>query len=60
MNAMEYSPAAPSEWTSARAGRPLVADQNAAELSIMLRLWRILVRRRWLILGSMVVVMLLG
>lgn len=62
MNTVETSPSVPWERVPSVSVDPstLRADANAIELPLMLRLWRILVRRRWLIVGSIVVVTILG
>lgn len=53
--------AAPWERTPAQRTGPLAeAITDAIQLPLTIRLWRILVRRRWLIVGSIVVFTILG
>ncbi len=61
MNTLETAPA-PWERTPSVSvnNNATKLDANAIELPLMLRLWRILVRRRWLIVGSIILVTILG
>lgn len=42
------------------ANTPSDVNSDAVQLPLAIRLWRILVRRRWLVVGSIVVVVILG
>lgn len=61
MNTVDSSPAPWERIPSVSASRdPVKGDPETIELPLMLRLWRILMRRRWLIVGSIVLVAILG
>ncbi|MGX7893865.1 GumC family protein [Tsuneonella sp. HG222] len=60
MNTLESSPQPWERISSVSVNANAQAEANVIELPLMLRLWRILVRRRWLIVGSIILVTILG
>lgn len=59
MNELQFTPQ-PWERTPSVDPNRVGVDISVVELPLMLRLWRILVRRRWLIVGSIIIVVILG
>jgi polysaccharide biosynthesis transport protein len=60
MNTLEQTPAPWERIAPSGSAANTPAEINVIELPLMLRLWRILVRRRWAIVGTIAVVVVLG